>query len=1014
MSKHSPANFNSLHDQRAGNKSNAAQSVAISPSGAPGSTGDPLSPSPSNLTKEEEEQRAAKMSKIWGEGRLSDDTEAHLDRETQTVWGEGVWDAGLSRPVPGRKGATSANLSWDRFGSGSGSNGLGWSGSERVGGEAVSDPVEINGLVGHPLPCEFGPIGKQTKRKQDTKTDENGTTKTKTATNGTTLVGNPKENGKVKKNRASGNGSHSHDKTSDTGQGRRPSHSTRHRSSSTELWVSAETETWPYEEPSENVFHEEKREESVEKRSAGSLAPTSPSLPSHTHRNKSHLSDGSKSPNPSPCEQSGSFADDTSFEDPAIINMVRQSPLPLEGGAHLQDPSWGVDLEPENQEPLFAPPSSETSPEQQKTRPLPSSKRLSLLLSPPSRQPAPANPHLITHTTDTRFNGVTAPTDAYFSGGATSLSRREDTAHSSTNTTTVQCSTPTLIPDDEEEEGELVVEGGRDYFPSAFETDRPSLAPGLCLNESGEVPNNAVIITSSFDAGVVPSSLPVNCVSTSPAESGNCVSLWPSGEKSGKEGEGLVPLEGSPHSSVQEASGESVSYCIGSSSGAAEERHAEEFSPSTKEVPNAQSDLAFLKECFPDLSRPFLKKLLQQSDGNVEEAVSTALVSSVVSPTQPPVGAGEMFNWSPLTVDPFYFGGGLNYWGLGSAFNDGSSAASMTSESEMEGGGGGEEVWASDGDDECMDDGEIARLIQEELDLEASSEEPSLETLWKFAAGETERRGTEEEDDENLVLRLSRSLASQLQQMFGSVDKHLPVEGELRDEDLKVLLSERAARQIWQKWIDTLEAKKVEILLNQDSAASRAKSVPATLVASPDSRPPERSSTEPERLTSIMDEQSAQQTSAKQVRRVVMAACSKNMARTMRLRQLYRQFRTLSKDTIEYVLFKNSFNFSSAAAELEREKACEEGVDGNAASQSGLTSFAGTAAKTTTGAVGPSDKPRAALLQLPSRSPSRRRRRPANKTKQPTRNKEGLEPQAILKIFHCIKHSSFETESLLI
>ena len=772
MSKHSPANFNSLHDQRAGNKSNAAQSVAISPSGAPGSTGDPLSPSPSNLTKEEEEQRAAKMSKIWGEGRLSDDTEAHLDRETQTVWGEGVWDAGLSRPVPGRKGATSANLSWDRFGSGSGSNGLGWSGSERVGGEAVSDPVEINGLVGHPLPCEFGPIGKQTKRKQDTKTDENGTTKTKTATNGTTLVGNPKENGKVKKNRASGNGSHSHDKTSDTGQGRRPSHSTRHRASSTELWVSAETETWPSEEPSENVFHEEKREESVEKRSAGSLAPTSPSLPSHTHRNKSHLSDGSKSSNPSPCEQSGSFADDTSFEDPAIINMVRQSPLPLEGGAHLQDPSWDVDLDPENQEPLFAPPSSETSPEQQKTRPLPSSKRLSLLLSPPSRQPAPANPHLITHTTDTRFNGVTAPTDAYFSSGATSLSRREDTAHSSTNTTTVQCSTPTLIPDDEEEEGELVVEGGRDYFPSAFETDRPSLAPGLCLNESGEVPNNAVIITSSFDAGVVPSSLPVNCVSTSPAESGNCVSLWPSGEKSGKEGEGLVPLEGSPHSSVQEASGESVSYCIGSSSGA-----AEEFSPSTKEVPNAQSDLAFLKECFPDLSRPFLKKLLQQSDGNVEEAVSTALVSSVVSPTQPPVGAGEMFNWSPLTVDPFYFGGGLNYWGLGSAFNDGSSAASMTSESEMEGGGGGEEVWASDGDDECMDDGEIARLIQEELDLEASSEEPSLETLWKFAAGETERRGTEEEDDENLVLRLSRSLASQLQQMFGSVDKHLPVEG---------------------------------------------------------------------------------------------------------------------------------------------------------------------------------------------------------------------------------------------
>ena len=778
MSKHPPDNFNSLHSQRAGNKSNTAQSVTISPSGAPGSTGDPLSPSPSNLTKEEEEERAAKMSKIWGDGKLSDDTEAHLDRETRTVWGEGVWGAGLSRPVPGGKGATRANLSWGRFGSGSGSNGLVWSGSERVVGEAVSDPVEMNGLVGHPLPCEFGPIGKQTKRKQDTKTDDNGTTKTKTATNGTTLVGNPpdtKENGKVKKNRASSNGGHSHDKVSDTGRGRPLSHSTRHRSSSTELWVSAETETWPYEEPSEDVFHEEKREESVE-----NVAPTAPSLPSHTHKNKSHLSDRSKSPNPSTCEQSPSMADDTSFEDPAIINMVRQSPLPLEGGAHLQE---DIELEPENQEPLFAPPSSETSPEQQKTRPLPSSERLSLLLSPPSHQPAPANPHLITHTTNTDFNGVPAPTDAYFSGGATSLSRREDTAHSSTNTATdtLQCSTPTLIPADEEEEEELVIEGGRDYFPSAFETDRQTLAPGFCLNESGEVPNSDVTITSSFEAGVVPSSLPINCVSTPPAESGNCKvrrSLWSSGEKSGKEGEGLVPLEGSPHSSVQETSGESVSYRIGSSSGAAEEGHTEEVSPSTKEAPNAQSDLAFLEECFPDLSRPFLKKLLLQSDGNVEEAVSTALVSSVVSPTQPPVGAGDiLFNWSSLAVDPFYYAGGLEYWGLGSAFNDRSSAASMTSESEVEGGGGGEEVWASDGDDECMDDREIARLIQEELDLEASSEEPSLEKLWKFAAGETERRGTEEEDDENLVLRLSRSLASQLQQMFGSVDKHLPVEG---------------------------------------------------------------------------------------------------------------------------------------------------------------------------------------------------------------------------------------------
>ena len=29
--------------------------------------------------------------------------------------------------------------------------------------------------------------------------------------------------------------------------------------------------------------------------------------------------------------------------------------------------------------------------------------------------------------------------------------------------------------------------------------------------------------------------------------------------------------------------------------------------------------------------------------------------------------------------------------------------------------------------------------------------------------------------------------------------------GPLRDDDLQVLLSERAAHQIWQKWVDTLE-----------------------------------------------------------------------------------------------------------------------------------------------------------------------------------------------------------------
>jgi NEDD4-binding protein 2 len=187
--------------------------------------------------------------------------------------------------------------------------------------------------------------------------------------------------------------------------------------------------------------------------------------------------------------------------------------------------------------------------------------------------------------------------------------------------------------------------------------------------------------------------------------------------------------------------------------------------------------------------------------------------------------------------------------------------------------------------------------------------------------------------------------------MFGSVSDHLP-EGVLRDEDLKVLLSERAAQQIWQKWIDTLEAKKIELQLHQNAVISRAQSTPVGQPGT-DSRPPERSSTEPEQLTNIMSEQSAQHTSTREVYKVVVAVCNENMARKMKLRQLYGRFRSLDRDTINYILLKNSFNFSAAAEELKRELARDKS-DGNTASQSGLPSFAGTAARSggTSGKVG--------------------------------------------------------------
>jgi hypothetical protein len=61
-------------------------------------------------------------------------------------------------------------------------------------------------------------------------------------------------------------------------------------------------------------------------------------------------------------------------------------------------------------------------------------------------------------------------------------------------------------------------------------------------------------------------------------------------------------------------------------------------------------------------------------------------------------------------------------------------------------------------------------------------------------------------DDDNLLLRLTPSFAKQLQSMFGKV---LPnAKDDIQDgEDLIVLLNERVACGIFQKWRDTLEVK---------------------------------------------------------------------------------------------------------------------------------------------------------------------------------------------------------------
>ena len=96
-------------------------------------------------------------------------------------------------------------------------------------------------------------------------------------------------------------------------------------------------------------------------------------------------------------------------------------------------------------------------------------------------------------------------------------------------------------------------------------------------------------------------------------------------------------------------------------------------------------------------------------------------------------------------------------------------------------------------DSECENDEEIARALQEQLDLEVPSDSgetkegedvnatgettiPDHQRGRSSSDGKTKERATSS-GDENLELKLSLSLARQLQNMFGPVTDYLPFEG---------------------------------------------------------------------------------------------------------------------------------------------------------------------------------------------------------------------------------------------
>ena len=273
-----------------------------------------------------------------------------------------------------------------------------------------------------------------------------------------------------------------------------------------------------------------------------------------------------------------------------------------------------------------------------------------------------------------------------------------------------------------------------------------------------------------------------------------------------------------------------------------------------------ESDLLFLVECFPDLEPNYLSTLLKMCKGSLEGAISTILVSHSSLINGPMEDQSFMYLDSQLSMD---------------TTDDASSTISSASYSELyshthAGFGGGQQldsspeqqtttstttvhvqpsigdqvqsgdrqkavfsIGGSENDDvmgdtyeheqrvlvpffdepECVNDEEIARALQEELNLEASSKQlqsseqeeeeeatggggggvgdDNMEMAAVGGRGRSSSHGSEDAQDktrpstggggdENLELRLSASLARQLQEMFGPVTDKLPFEGKLR------------------------------------------------------------------------------------------------------------------------------------------------------------------------------------------------------------------------------------------
>ena len=202
-------------------------------------------------------------------------------------------------------------------------------------------------------------------------------------------------------------------------------------------------------------------------------------------------------------------------------------------------------------------------------------------------------------------------------------------------------------------------------------------------------------------------------------------------------------------------------------------------------------DLGFLRECFPDLDANYLEQLYHHCGEDVEAAVSRALLGYSYPHAGNEVGTEETNSnisssgftrehapWVQADDDVTQDTKNINQQVLAYLHGDleGMTFGQLGREQFN--------VTETDVHPDCVDDEEIARQLQQELNLELQNSPPRHSPGPPPQPPPEEQRtppakeGEIPESDDNLVLKLTPSLAHQLQEMFGSVTELLPFPGE--------------------------------------------------------------------------------------------------------------------------------------------------------------------------------------------------------------------------------------------